>query len=292
MGPGEKIYVSNDASPGVHAYSPGAPDGNYEDTVTVYAAGARGNVAPVATIDGIDTGLGDPQGIAVDSGGRIYVTNRSGYDGKTVDSHGAYQHWQSITVYAADANGDAAPIATIKGAQTGLTDPNGVTVGPDKRIYVAMSEVASSDQPGAIAIYQANSNGDVKPSTTITDAGAVTELCDPTGISLDSTGRIYVANRGSGGSVTVYASGTDHNAAPIFTIADRKTRLSRPSGLALDAQKNIYVVSQSSGDNGIGSVSVFAAGGTGDMPPDSIISLATNQWPTAMTTDADGDMYV
>src|SRR5438034_4321005 len=48
-------------------------------SVTVYAAGASGNVAPIATIGGSsstdNTGLNYPVGIARDGAGRLYVTN-------------------------------------------------------------------------------------------------------------------------------------------------------------------------------------------------------------------------
>ena len=43
--------------------------------VIVYAAGANGNVAPIAAIAGPKTGLDDPVTIAVDAAGRIYVGN-------------------------------------------------------------------------------------------------------------------------------------------------------------------------------------------------------------------------
>jgi hypothetical protein len=172
-----RIYVTNDPSPN----APGAPEGyipgaTYDDTVTVYAPGAKGNVAPIATIIGIDTGIGEPQSIALDSGGRIYVANASGYDGKTLDPHGAYLHWKSITAYPADANADIAPIATIKGAQTGLTDPKGVTVSPNGKIYVTS---CPPSEPGVATVYPADSNGNVKPIATITD-GADTKLDSPT----------------------------------------------------------------------------------------------------------------
>jgi hypothetical protein len=282
--PSGKIYVLNDASPGVHAYAPGAPDGPYVDTVTVYLPGAKGNIAPVATIIGTDTGLGDPKAIALDSGGKIYVTNAFGYDGKTVDSTRAFLHWKSVTVYPADANGDIAPIATIRGAQTGLTDAKGLVVSPDGKICVVTSE-----EPGVIAIFLANSNGNVKPIATITDAGTDTKLDDPTGVALDSTGQIYVANNSA---VNVYPSGTNRNVPPLFTIAGEKTPIPPLSGIALDSQKNIYVLGQSGGTNGSGSIGVFAAGSTGDARPSAIISFTTNRWPTAVTADSDGNIYI
>jgi hypothetical protein len=94
----------------------GAPDDDYEDRVTVYLAGAKGNIAPIARIAGKETGIGQPRGIALDSFGRAYVTNECvrRFEG---DPHKSLRDqlgcWQSVTVYPAGANGDATPIATI-----------------------------------------------------------------------------------------------------------------------------------------------------------------------------------
>jgi len=59
----------------------------------------------MATIAGVNTGL-FPTGIALDGAGNIYVANQG-----------------SITVYAAGASGNATPIATIAGVNTGLNVP-------------------------------------------------------------------------------------------------------------------------------------------------------------------------
>jgi len=104
-----KIYVTND----------GSIAGDL-DSVTVYAAGANGNAAPIAVISGANTQLNLPQGIAIDSAGKIYVANNGSANGGT----------DAITVYAAGANGNAAPIQTIAGSLTGLNLPAGVAVGP------------------------------------------------------------------------------------------------------------------------------------------------------------------
>ena len=66
------------------------------DTVTVYPAGSSGNATPSATIAGSNTGLDEPQGIAVDAGGNIYVTNYGSQQGGN----------DAVTVYAAGSNGN------------------------------------------------------------------------------------------------------------------------------------------------------------------------------------------
>jgi hypothetical protein len=79
--------------------------------VTVYAAGARGDAAPVRKI----TGLGYVVGIDVDTAGHILVSD---------------QFANSISEYAANASGNAAPLATYAGAATGLAGPGPIAVAP------------------------------------------------------------------------------------------------------------------------------------------------------------------
>ena len=90
---------------------------NYSnDSVTVYATRANGNIAPIRTIAGSNTNLNDPAGIALDGSGHIYVANAP-------ESGTGY-----VTVYAAHANGNIAPINTISGPNTGLRAPEGITI--------------------------------------------------------------------------------------------------------------------------------------------------------------------
>ena len=44
-------------------------------SITEYAPGARGNAGPVVTISGSATGLSNPNGVAFDAAGDLFVTN-------------------------------------------------------------------------------------------------------------------------------------------------------------------------------------------------------------------------
>jgi sugar lactone lactonase YvrE len=94
------IYVTNAVS---------APSAS----VLEFAAGSTGNVAPTSSISGSNTGLSVPFGIALDAADNIYVAN-SGVSGILGNS---------ITVYAADSNGNVTPAAKIQGANTTLNAP-------------------------------------------------------------------------------------------------------------------------------------------------------------------------
>jgi hypothetical protein len=87
-------------------------------TISEFAAGAHGNVAPIRTISGSNTGLsggnGFSFGLAVSkASGKIFVSNPGS---------------NAILGFAATASGNVAPIQTIAGSATGLADPLGLVV--------------------------------------------------------------------------------------------------------------------------------------------------------------------
>jgi 6-phosphogluconolactonase (cycloisomerase 2 family) len=145
------IYVTN------------TDDGTGNGSVTVYAAGSTGNVAPIQTISGTRTGLAGPQQLALDSSSNIYVANAASDSDKG-----------SVTVYAAKANGNVAPIETIEGSATNLDGSDGIALDSSNNIY------AANGNNNSITVYAAGSNGNVAPINTID--GAKTGLEGPQGI--------------------------------------------------------------------------------------------------------------
>jgi hypothetical protein len=81
-------------------------------SVTEYPLNANGNIAPIATLAGSNTGLDLPLGIASDRVGSLRIGNALG---------GLNGIGGSITSYVKGAQGNSAPIATIAGGNTGLT---------------------------------------------------------------------------------------------------------------------------------------------------------------------------
>ena len=87
-------------------------------TISEFAAGATGNVAPIRTIAGSNTGLaggiGFSFGIAISkASGEIFVSNSGS---------------NAILGFAATAKGNVAPIQTIAGSATGLSNPLGIAL--------------------------------------------------------------------------------------------------------------------------------------------------------------------
>ena len=258
---------------------------NYQDNgtpVTVYPFGSNGNVTPYSNGPNA-TGLSLPFGVA------LAITNGNYY------LYVANNNTNSITEYPANASGNAAPIATIAGANTGLMNPSGVAVDSNSNIYVA-NLGSLSGAPDSVTIFAAGSNGNVSPMATIT--GPATGLDYPTAVALDSSGNIYVANSGSvkgdQDTVTIYPAGSNGNASPSATIAGANTGLVVPLGIALDSNKNIYVANDGSSAGQLDSVTVYSAGSNGNVTPTATISGSNTGLvsPGGIAVDGYGDIDV
>jgi len=252
---GGNIYLSERGNP----YYPCCPP----PSVLVYPAGSNGNAAPIATISGRKTRLKHPDGIAIDSVGKIYVADA-----------------RKVLVYRAGSNGDAAPIAVIGLSKTGKQDSDGIAVDSSGNIYV--------EEPGNVAtggrilpkvsVYAALANRrrrlDEHPIATIT--GSNTGLIYSDGIAVDSSANIYVTQWYPVPSVFIYpavGSSTGRlDESPIATISGPDTDLGFPVAIAVDSNGNIYVVDIDGFGNGTATVFVYPAGSNGNVAPVSTIS--------------------
>jgi hypothetical protein len=186
----------------------------FNETITVYAPGANGDATPIRTISGAATQISLPYGLALDAANDIYLVDDTSQEGGT----------DSLTVYASGANGNAAPIRTISGGNTGMS--GAVYDAVDKQGYVYVTNVNAE----SVTIFGPTQNGNVVPSRTI--AGSLTTFDGPTGIAVDSNGLIYVGNQGSN-AILVFAAGANGNVAPIRTIEGGNTGLSAPEGMQI-----------------------------------------------------------
>ena len=282
------IYVVNDGSNNGDA-----------DSVTVYASGSTGNVAPSLVITGPNTGLNLPLGIAVDSAGKIYVANNDN---------------NTVTVYAAGLSGtvNATPIQTIRGFSTGLAEPTGVALDSNLNIYVSNQGsgfLAGSGGSGgstggaSVTVYPAGSTGNATPTAII--SGANTGLGSPVGIALDGSSNVYVVDSGT---VLVFAAvGASTgiiDVAPVTTVG----MVGNSVALAIDTSAEVSAGTTQPiyiGDDGaaIGrsdTVSVYPAAPTGSASgtPSAIINgefVGTNNGmsePVGIALSNFGSIYV
>lgn len=132
-------------------------------TIDIFPAGSG---TMEAQIGGSNSGLVAPGTVAVDASLNVYV-----FDATTA----------TISEFAAGATGNVAPIRTISGSNTGLSDPDGFNFG--LAISKASGDIFVSN-PGsnAILVFAATASGNATPIQTI--AGSATELSVPLGVAV------------------------------------------------------------------------------------------------------------
>ena len=199
-------------------------------SVNVFASGAGGSATPTQNINGVNTMLTQPAGIALDSKLNIWVANTAG---------------NQILEFAPGSTGNVAPIGTIAGTNTQLNKPDGLYIDSSNNIYVTVSTTQTAPQVvGAVLKFAAGSNGNATPTTVIT--GTNTLLNGPAGLAMDGSGNLYVANSATP-SVTEYAAGSNGNVAPIATLQGTNTGLATPIGIWYSTASTIsglYVVNE------------------------------------------------
>lgn len=134
-----------------------------------------GTAVVAASITGVDTGLARPQGLVLDTTGRLIVANGAG---------------PTITIYATPgtASGDAVPDATISGTSTQLRGPDQIVLDPNTNngdLYVA------DDLRGAILVFSQISTtagaGNVAPTRNLSGTTTTLAANGVNGVALDPT---------------------------------------------------------------------------------------------------------
>ncbi len=215
---------------------------NSQQQITLYAPGANGNVAPLATIT---CGAGDPEQIAYDKNGSLYSLYVGGYHADVV----------SIEVY--DPQHQAGCVNSthiIVGSHAPLNAFGGLAVA-NGMIY---------NSGTAIEAYHTSDNGNIAPAFTI--SGSHTRLQSGNGIAVDSSGALYVANRKN---VLIFAPGAHGNVAPAAILSGKKTGIPETgwgaTAIAVDAKGEIFVAVDS--DENVAAILVFAKGSNGNVAP-------------------------
>jgi hypothetical protein len=189
--------------------------------VLVFDASEGATREPVRTLTGPSTGLDErATNIAVDANGYVYVIRDSpGSDG-------------SILVFAPGADGDEAPVRTIRGSTTGLDFASTLALDASRNLYVGIAE------GGPILVFPPDADGDVAPVRRI---GAVQDIQSVGSLFVTGADRLFVGNQEGDGSVLVYDIDAADDAPPIRTIAGSATKVATPAGLVADGDGNIAV---------------------------------------------------
>jgi len=228
--------------------------------IVIYRKTAEGRDQPLRVIRGPKTRLGDPHGVFLDGKNNEIVVanhgNQGGRDPAPGDaparqrgtrvaaesqpiSGGRFDE-PSITVYPADAKGDAAPIRNIHGPKTGLNWPMAVDVDRER------NEIAvANNGDSSIRIFRRTDSGDVAPVRVI--KGPRTGITGPMGVAYDlKNAEIWVANYGDH-TAQVFSILASGNVAPKRTLRNAPAGsptvgFGNPGAVAYDSKRDEILV--------------------------------------------------
>jgi uncharacterized protein (TIGR03437 family) len=285
----------------------------------VYIADTADNTIREVTTDGIihtfagdsfpgflgDNGLPvnaefyNPQDVAIDSSGKIYVSDTQNSRIRLIDPSTGL-----ITTYAGGGSGNSQ--GTVKGVETNgdngqataavIQVPFGLTVDSSGNLYFAENadgRIRRVDTKGIITTVAGNGTpGFSGDGSTATSA----ELNFPTGVAVDSSGTVYIAD-----SVNLRVRKVSSN--NIATVAGNgvlsfggdngsalKAQMNDPLGVAVDSAGNLYVADTN--NNEVRKVdtkgTITAIAGTG------AAGSGSNQvnGPRGLAVDASGNVYI
>jgi hypothetical protein len=225
-----------------------------QHTLAIFAATAAA-ATPLATIK--EAAADIPIDVGIDLQGEVFVANQNG----------------NVKVYAG-RNYDYQMVRGLAGPHTELHHLNAFAVGQAGGLYVADTGGGSGEVK--ILVFAPNMNGDIPPDHWI--GGPHTGLTTPTGISIDATGRTFVADHASN-KILIFEAGTRGDTAPITTI----NSVPAPNRVLVDQDLNLYV---DSGSNH--SITVFIPEGPDNWSRTATITAPDLQSPQGMAVDANG----
>jgi uncharacterized protein (TIGR03437 family) len=240
--------------------------------------------------------LSNPEGIAVDSSGNLYIADTSNCVVRKVTSSGTISTIGGNNSTGCGYAGDGAGATSAQ-----INHPSGIVVDAKGKVYIAdtsnnIVRVITTD--GNIATYAGNFGagvgftGDGGPATSA-------RLNNPQGLALDSSGNLYIAdgnnhrirvvNASTGVISTVVGSSTLGGFAGDGGLAT-KARLNTPKGIALDSVGNLYIADTFNSRIRIvspaGTISTVAGNGsTGSGGDGQLATTASLYFPSGVVVD-------
>jgi hypothetical protein len=219
---------------------------------------------------GTQTGSGNA--LATGGASTVYVMQQN-------PNQYATSNYTTVLSYPAGGNGALTPTTTLTPPSTFI----GICVGSDSsgQLYLGGYDNYAGDE---ILVYAAGASGSATPVRTINMSGYAG---DPTGITVDSSGLLYVATDND--QLLVYSATASGAATATQTIAGYLANASQtvPYEIAVDASGNIYV-STATASGGL--IAEFAKGATGNATPTRTITVSGYAF-YGLAFDSSGNLY-
>ena len=248
--------------------------------VVTTLAGSLSNTLGSADGTGTSATFNNPQGVAMDSAGNMYVVDNGSHRIRKITPEGVVTTLAGSTQGSTDGTGTNAT----------FNQPSGVAVDSAGNVYAAEfgNNRIRKITPTGVVTTLAGSLSNTPGSTDGTGTNA--SFSYPYGVAVDSTGNVYVADNGShrirkitpAGVVTTLAGSTGgYNDGGWFN---------KPVGVATDWDGTVYVADQL--NNRIrkitpaGAVTTFAGAGNFSA------GIGSFAWPRGVALDSNLNVYV
>jgi sugar lactone lactonase YvrE len=264
------------------------------DLIKNYNSGSTGSSGTTGgtgtTTDSTTTVFSSPDDVAVDAAGNIYVADYSDNLIRKISTTGI------VTTLAGSGN-----IGAINGTGTAASfnGPSGLAVDAAGNVYVADSNnnLIRKITPAGLVSTFAGTIAAVDTSNTVSTEPV---FSGPSGVAVDASGNIYVADAGNNRISIVNSAGVVNTFAGSGNAgADNGTgtaaSFNNPTGVAVDAAGNVYVADFL--NNLIRKISparvVSTLAGNGNIGSSNGIDTAASfYFPNSLAVDAAGNVYV
>jgi len=245
-----------------------------------------------------DASLSRPVAVAVDASGNLFIADQNNQRVRKVNVNGIITTVAGNGFYRYFGEGGAA-------ANASLNDPFGVAADASGRLFIADSgnnRIRELDSNGIVTTVAGNGSSGYSG-----DGGAATNasLNEPTGVAVDASGNLFIADQSNqcirqvdaNGIISTVAGGGSGGGYSGDGGAATNASLNGPYGVAVDASGNLLITDSSNqrvrkvNVNGI--ITTVAGNGLGGYSGDG--GAATNASlnnPYGLAVDALGDLFI
>jgi len=229
----------------------------------------------------LSVALGQPEGIAVDQAGNVYVAEAANHRIRKIATDGSIQTIAGTGV--AGFAGDGGPASAAQ-----LNQPYGLALDSEGDLYIADLGNSRVREVAASGVIQTVAGGGALPATSTGQGGPATtaQLMQPRNVAIDGSGSLYISDFGanqvyrvtSDGELSLVAGTGTAGFAGVGTSA-LMAQLNAPAGLAIDSTGALYIAD--SGNNQVRKVYNGV-----------IITVFHTPAPTGVAVDSTGMLYV